>query len=253
MPEGNVLDLFENPSPMLAMLHLAGEGPAEVFDIARREIDDLYEGGVDAVIVENYFGTVDDVEAVLRYLHEQRPVRVHGVNVLGDDARAFELAGAYSAAFIQLDSVAGHLEPGDDPAFAERLAGWRESSRAFVLGGVRFKYQPVLSENPLETDLEIAMGRCDAVVVSSEGTGIETSIAKIETFRRVLGADFPLFIGAGLTVENCRAQLAVADGAIVGSYLKDTYRDDGRVSPAHVRELVQAVHGTDQVAIGSGS
>lgn len=235
------LDVFDSRHPILAMLHLAGGSDREVFDQAREEIDLLYGNGVDAVIVENYFGTVPQVERVLEYLAQQRPGEVYGINVLGDDARAFELANAFGAAFIQLDSVAGHLVPEDDAAFAEDLAHWRARSRCFVLGGVRFKYQPVLSGNSVETDLRIGRERCDGIVVSSDGTGIETSPAKIARFREVLGEGVPLIVGAGLTVENAAEQLRLADGAIVGSYFKDTYRDTGKVDAEHVRALVGAV------------
>lgn len=244
------LDLFASERPIMAMLHLSGDTDQGVFDLARAEIDVLYGNGVDAVIVENYFGSVDSVERVLDYLASNRPTSAYGVNVLGDDARAFELADAYGASFIQLDSVAGHLRAEDDKIFAQELQERRASSSCFVLGGVRFKYQPVLSENSVETDLLIARQRCDGVVVSSEGTGIETSPAKIAQFREVLGTDFPLIVGAGLTVDNCDAQLALADGAIVGSYFKDSYRDTGKVVAEHVRALITAVRNNSERRAG---
>ncbi|AMB58303.1 BtpA/SgcQ family protein [Microterricola viridarii] len=227
---------------VLGMVHLKGETPEEKLDIAKREIETLYSNGVDAVIVENYFGTPDDVEAVLSWLQQERPTACYGVNVLDDDARGFALAAAYGVSFVQLDSVAGHLTADDEPAFAEKLAGWREATDAAVLGGVRFKYQPYLSGNDLETDLRLGMARADAIVVTGEGTGMETNLDRITEFRGILG-EFPLIVGAGVTADNCVAQLAHANGAIVGSFLKDTRKDDGDVLGAHVAELTQIAHG----------
>lgn len=234
----NARNPFPRPKPILGMLHLTGANRDERLAIARQEVEALAAGGVDAVVVENYFGDADDVEAVLAWLAEDRPPVVVGVNVLRDHRRAFALADRYGAAFIQVDSVAGHLPPAEDAAFAEELAGLRGRSSAWLLGGVRFKYQPVRSGRPLEEDLRLGMARCDALVVTGDATGQETDLAKVRRFRAIVGNGFPLLIGAGLTAANCREQLALADGAIVGSYFKDTHRDVGLVDRQHVAEVM---------------
>lgn len=244
---------FRTPKPILGMLHLGGSDRAERLAIARQEVETLVTGGVDAVVVENYFGDADDVEAVLAWLAAERPPAVVGVNVLHDYQRAFDLAARYGAGFIQIDSVAGHLPPDDDAAFADELAGLRARSSAWLLGGVRFKYQPVRSGRSLKADLRLGMARCDALVVTGEATGQATDLAKVRAFREIVGDDFPLLIGAGMTAGNCREQLLRADGAIVGSFFKDTYRDDGRVDGRHVAELmaiVESVRGESMLASG---
>lgn len=233
----NFLELFEHTKPVFGMLHLKGNGGAEILETAKAEAGILLDNGASAVIVENYFGSAEDVASVLQYLQNEKSGAVYGVNVLDNDALGFEYANKYGAAFIQLDSVAGHLTPEEDEGFNEQLAALRKNSSAFVLGGVRFKYQPYKSGRTLEQDLKIAMGRCDAVVVTGDGTGMNTPLDKISSFREILG-DFPLIIGAGVTPENCKEQLSAADGAIVGSYFKDTYKDSGNVSAGHVRGLI---------------
>ena len=47
--------------------------------------------------------------------------------------------------------------------------------------------------------------------------------------------------GAGMTVAQVADKLAVADAAIVGSTFKDTRKDAGEVSAAHVQEFMAAV------------
>ncbi len=47
------------------------------------------------------------------------------------------------------------------------------------------------------------MTRCDAIAVTENATGQETSMEKIELFRKNLG-DFPLVIAAGVTLENAK-------------------------------------------------
>ena len=104
-----------------------------------------------------------------------------------------------------------------------------------------------LNINPIcraESRRRSAIGRahCDAIeiVVTGAGTGVDTDMQKIHEFRAILG-DFPLVIGAGMTVAQVADKLAVADAAIVGSTFKDSRKDAGEVSAAHVQEFMAAV------------
>ncbi|MGV8852429.1 MAG: BtpA/SgcQ family protein [Rhodoglobus sp.] len=252
MHSQNFLSTFDNARPVFAMLHLKGENPQERFETAKREIDTLWQSDVDSIIVENYFGDVDDVVAVCAYLKSDSPEVTFGVNILKDDWRAFEVANEFGARFIQLDSVAGHLPTDQDEEFAQKLAEARRSSSAYVLGGVRFKYQPYLSGRSVEEDLALAIDRCDAIVVTGEGTGKETPIDKIRQFRTAVGSTFPLVVGAGVTPQNCKEQLAMANAVVVGSYLKDTFVDTGDVSAQHAQEFVRAIR-RSSLAVESSS
>ena len=60
--------LFGISKPILAMLHLKGEDPRDVLNRAMQETDILVSNGVDALVVENYFGSRADVETVLATL-----------------------------------------------------------------------------------------------------------------------------------------------------------------------------------------
>jgi predicted TIM-barrel enzyme len=235
------LDSFSNPIPVLAMLHLKGDTEAEKFDRARREIEILWESGVDSIIVENYYGTTDDVIAVCEWLSTQAPDVVFGINILRDDTAAFDLATRFGARFVQLDSVAGHLTVDHDEAFGQWLNDARAAADFFVLGGVRFKYQAYLSGRSLEEDLRLGASRCDAIVVTGDGTGLQTPTSKTHEFRSIVGAEFPLVIGAGVTPASCGTDLADANAVIVGSYLKDTFVDTGDVDRDHAREFVRAI------------
>lgn len=232
------LDLFKNKKPIFGMLHLSGEGHEAILEQAKKEIDMYIEGGVDAIIVENYFGNYYDMENALQYLVDTKPDIIYGVNCLHVDPMGFYLAKKYNASFIQLDSICGHLKVRDDPGFDEFIKLMRNYYDGYILGGVRFKYMPYKSGRTLEEDLTIGMTRCDAIVVTQDATGQETSMEKINEFRRIMGPDFPLVIGAGVTPENCEKQFEVADAAIVGSYFKDTYKDTGNVDLSHIQCLM---------------
>lgn len=256
MMNERVYDVFHVDKPILAMLHLGGHNVWHVHEQAKREIEQYYANGVDAILVEDYFGSQRDVEWALKYLSAKYSDRVFGVNLLGDPERAFVIASQFKASFLQIDSVCGHLHPGRhmigynkddlyaktcDGDFADRLQELKGMHPdVFLLGGVRFKYQPVLSGRSVEEDLALGRERCDAVVVTGTGTGVDTGMAKIRQFRDELG-DFPLFVGAGMTEETCQEQLAYADGAIVGSWFKEGGVTKEPVDPVRVRRFMEKV------------
>ena len=230
-------EIFKNRKPVIGMLHLRGNG-AEKVRIAREEAKIMCGEGVDAVLVENYLNsTALDCEAVLRMLREEMPDRIYGVNVLGDFTTSYELALEYGTAFMQVDSIAGHLPTREERAYADEIALNRLKGDLCVLGGVRFKYQPVLSGRLLAEDLAIGRSLCEAIVVTGDGTGLETDMGKIREFRSILG-DYPLVVGAGMTAANCAEQLSATDGAIVGSYFKANGWAHNPMDPKRVREFM---------------
>lgn len=232
-------NLFGNTKPVFGMLHLKGVSPSNILERAKREIGIYLDGGIHALMVENYFGSAADCAQVLAWLQKNLPDVMYGVNILGDAPLAFELAGEYGAKFIQIDSVCGHLPPAADEKLARQLAQLRAQTDVCLLGGVRFKYQAVRSGRTLEEDLRLGAQRCDAIVVTGEGTGIATPLGKVADFRAVLG-DFPLITGAGVTAQTVAQTLACSDGVIVGSYLKDGHIDHGDVNADYVREFMAA-------------
>ena len=234
------LELFAHKKPIMAMLHLKGDSPEQRLERAIVEADIYAACGVDAIIVEDYYGDAADVERVLAYLSRQRPEYVLGVNVLDNFATSYELAAQYGAKFMQVDSICGHLAPADEPAYYAMIDGYRRNGRVAVIGGVRFKYQPYLSGRSLAEDLAIGMQHCDAIAVTGSGTGVDTDTAKISEFRSIIGS-FPLVVGAGMTKALVAEKLAIADAAIVGSTFKDTRKDSGEVSAIHVMEFMSVV------------
>ena len=78
-----VKEVFGVDKPIIGMLHLSGYGREKVLENARREIDIMYRNGVNAVLVENYFGNRVDVENALKLLQRDYPDKVYGVNMLG--------------------------------------------------------------------------------------------------------------------------------------------------------------------------
>lgn len=104
----------------------------------------------------------------------------------------------------------------------------------------KIKYQPVCSGRTTEEDLVLGRERCDAIVCTGSGTGMETPMEKVEQFKTTLG-NFPVVVGAGVTLETAKETLLGSDGMIVGSWFKFGHKAQNVVNEAYVKEFMEAL------------
>ena len=232
-------EVFKEKKPVIGMIHTGSNAEISMLDLAKKEIGIYLKYGV-VPLIENYFGSDEDCAEVLRWVHEEYPDSIYGVNILGDAQWAFELAHKYGAKFVQIDSVCGHLKPEHEPCYVEKLNKYREEYNVAVLGGVRFKYQPVNSGRTTEEDLLLGRERCDAVVCTGSGTGMETPMSKVEQFKATLG-DFPVVVGAGVTLDTAQETMSKSDGMIVGSWFKFGHNAYNMVNEAYVEAFMETI------------
>ncbi len=226
--------------PVIGMIHLAGDSSREKVSRALEEITIYENEGVTGVIVENYHGDLSDVVSALREIYKSRPHVCVGVNILNHPFRnSFTLAHDFGFDFVQMDHVAGRYEE-DAIEFVDYAPVRTAHPDILVLGGVWPKYYHPVEGSNLESDIRAGKLRADAIVVTGDGTGVETPFDKIEKFRLCLG-DYPLVVGAGLTPENAYEQLIVADGCIVGSCFKIGNDTRNKVDKHKVKAFMDSV------------
>jgi membrane complex biogenesis BtpA family protein len=83
----------------------------------------------------------------------------------------------------------------------------------------------------------------DAIIISGRMTGNAPELDKVRTARKLAGS-CPILLGSGTTAENIGAFLEVADGAIVGSSVKEEGDISRPVDAARVRAFVGAARRT---------
>ncbi|MBT6995414.1 membrane biogenesis protein [Candidatus Woesearchaeota archaeon] len=220
--------------PLIGMIHLAGGSKKEKIELALSEMKIYQEEGINGVIIEDYHGSPEDVVSVLHQISKYNFKIIKGINLLRNPIKSFDLAKEFGAKFVQFDSV-------QTPNLNLELyqTQRKKHKHMTVLGGVGFKYIPPTG-NTLEKDLIEGKSRCEAIVTTGSGTGIETPLDKLREFKNLLG-EFPLIIGAGVNLENIRSQLMIGDGAIIGSYFKPQGNTQLPVDRMKVRSLVEAV------------
>jgi membrane complex biogenesis BtpA family protein len=81
----------------------------------------------------------------------------------------------------------------------------------------------------------------DALIVTGRATGEPTALADLKRVRAAVPAT-SILVGSGVSADSVGELLSIADGAIVGTWLKRDGRVDNPVDPARVRRLVNAAH-----------
>ena len=257
--------LFETaPSspPLVGVVHLlplpgspryAGSVDA-ILEHAARDARALIEGGLDALIVEN-FGDVpffagavppETIAAMARAIDvvraeaETRPV---GVNVLRNDARAaLGLCASCGASFLRVNVHTGAMLTDQGVIEGDAARTLRERARlcpdAFLLADVQVKHALPLAAQPLAEAAREAVGRglADGLVITGTRTGAPPNPTELGPVREAIGAT-PLLVGSGLDESNAAELLAVADGAIVGTSVKRDGLVSEPVDPARVARL----------------
>ncbi|HSH44994.1 MAG TPA: BtpA/SgcQ family protein [Longimicrobiales bacterium] len=215
----------------------------------------LEEGGVDAVLVEN-FGDVpfhpgalppETIAALTRAVATVRAVVALpvGVNALRNDAAgALAVCAATGASFIRVNVHTGSMytDQGRIDGVAHRTLRDRErlAPYAAILADVLVKHAappPGLSLREAARDAW-ERGLADALIVSGSGTG---EAASVEDVRQVAGAvPAPVYVGSGVSADTVGALLAEASGVIVGSALERNGVAGEPVEAARVARLVEA-------------
>lgn len=230
----NFKRIFKISKPIIGMIHLAGENGQNKVKRALEELIIYQEEGIDAAIIEDYYGSPKDVYQTLKEISKEKLGIIIGINVLRNPYSAFKLASEFGAKFIQFDSVQ------TQDLDLNLYNGLRKDfSSIAVLGGIAFKYTKQTG-NPLNVDLEEGKSRCDVIVTTGSGTGIETPIEKLKEFKKLLG-NFPLIVGAGVNLNNVYEQLKVTNGAIIGSYFKPDKNTRMPIDRQRVRNLITIV------------
>jgi predicted TIM-barrel enzyme len=101
--------------------------------------------------------------------------------------------------------------------------------------------RPIAATSIIEDALDAAeRGRADCIVVTGPRTGSPASIDDLEAVRRGLeeaGHRVPVLIGSGGDPSNLKGLLEIADGVIIGSYVRKDGRAGGDLDPARVSEI----------------
>lgn len=257
--------LFHADRPLIGMVHL-GPLPGspqfqgdweETLEIALADAKAISEGGMHGLIIENfndvpYFPGRVPAATVAAMTEAGRRIRGAvtlplGINVLRNDARA-ALAVAYAAeaAFIRINVFVGARLTDQGLIQATAYEVQRERRRYLpnlaIFADVAVKHSSPIGTSSLANEASDAASRgfADALIVSGGETGAAASAEDLALVKEKAPA-LPVLIGSGVTPANAEALLSSADGAIIGTGIKQEGRTENQVDVNRVLEFVDII------------
>jgi uncharacterized protein len=256
--------LFKTQTPIIGVVHLLplptsprwGGSLKTVIDRAEQEATALASGGVDGLIVENFFdapfaknqvdpAVVSAMTVVVQRIQNLVTLPI-GLNVLRNDAKsAMAIASCVRAQFIRVNVLTGVMatDQGLIEGEAHQILRYRRElgTDVKILADVLVKHARPLSSPNLTVAVKdtIERGLADAVILSGWATG---SPPNIEDLELACGAanGTPVFIGSGASWENVGTLMQAADGVIVSSSLKRHGQIEQPIDPIRVSQFVEA-------------
>jgi membrane complex biogenesis BtpA family protein len=266
----DLTQIFNTSHPIIGVVHLLplptsarwGGDLQAVIERAEQEATALAAGGVDGIIIENFFDApftkncVDPAVVSAMTLIVDRVMNLVvvpvGINLLRNDALgAMAIATNTQAQFIRVNVLTGIMatDQGLIEGNAHQLLKYRRElgSNVAILADVLVKHARPLGTPNLTTAVQdtIERGLADAVILSGWATGSPPSLEDLE-LATAAAKGTPVFIGSGANWDNIGQLMQSADGAIVASSLKRHGSIHEPVDPIRVAQFVEA---SRQVAI----
>ncbi len=261
---GELSELFGTSKPIIGVIHLLPlpgsprwEGQLEPVCLrAEQEAAALGSGGVNGIIIENFFdtpftkGRVDTATACALALVVKRVMAICqlpiGVNVLRSDGlTALAVAATTGCRFIRVNVYTGAMltDQGIIEGQANELQHYRKQLGAqkqiSIFADILVKHATPLGQ---EADIRLIAkdtvnrGLADALIVTGTATGEPPSVVDLGAVREAV-PQTPVLIGSGATKENIKSLLDIADGAIVASSLKRQGDIENPIDVERVRAL----------------
>jgi membrane complex biogenesis BtpA family protein len=261
----DLIQIFKTANPIIGVVHLLplptsphwGGSLKAVIDRAEQEATALASGGVDGIIVENFFDAPFCKDQVDPSVVSAMSLVVHrlmnlvtlpiGINVLRNDAcSAMAIATCVQAQFIRVNVLTGVMatDQGLIEGQAYRLLRYRRElgSDIKILADVLVKHARPLGSPNLTTAVQetIERGLADGVILSGWSTGSPPNLEDLELATDAAQGT-PVFIGSGASWENIPKLIQAADGVIVSSSLKRRGQIEQPIDPIRVSQFVEAM------------
>jgi uncharacterized protein len=261
----NLKQIFNTTQPIIGVVHLLslptsarwGGSLSAIIDRAEQEAVALASGGVNSIIVENFFdapfpksrvdpAVVSAMTTVVSRLRALVSMPI-GINVLRNDSlSAMAIASCTGAAFIRVNVLSGVMatDQGLIEGCAHELLRYRRElgSDVKIIADVLVKHAQPLSSSDITTAVQetIDRGLADAIILSGVATGSPPSIEDLKQAKEAAGST-PIIIGSGADFSNISSLMQFADGVIVSSSLKRQGKIENSIDPIRVSQFVEAM------------
>jgi membrane complex biogenesis BtpA family protein len=256
--------IFPTKNPIIGVVHLLplptsarwGGSLKAVIERAEQEATALAAGGIDGIIVENFFDapfTKDQVNPAVISAMTLIVDRIMnlvvvpvGLNLLRNDAKgALAIASCVNAQFIRVNVLNGIMatDQGLIEGNAHEILRFRRElgSDIAIFADVLVKHARPLGTPNLTTAVQDTIERslADAVILSGWATGSPPTLEDLE-LATAAAKGTPVLIGSGANWDNIGQLMQAADGAIVASSLKRQGMIHETIDPIRVAQFIEA-------------
>lgn len=260
--------LFRVDKPLIGTIHLEPLPGAPRYDgaatgdIVRRAVEDAQryvDGGIDGLIVENEgdipflkpdqvgHETVAAMAVVTAAVVQAVQVPVGVLCLANATLQSIAIAKAGGASFVRANQWAnayianeGFIEGSAAVSLRYRAAIGARDVRVFADVHVKHGSHAIVADRSIaELTHDTEAFGADVLIATGQRTGDPTTVEEVEQIAGV--ASRPVLVGSGLDADNAESLMTVADGAIVGSAMKEEGVWWNPVSVARTRAIVDAV------------
>lgn len=114
-------------------------------------------------------------------------------------------------------------------------------SDTMILADINVKHaQPLVSPDIIQWTHDLQdRGKVDALIVSGSGTGVGVDIEELKLIHK--HAEVPVLIGSGFTPGLAHSYIPFSQGAIVGSYFKESGKVTNPIDSKRVEEVIKSM------------
>ena len=256
-------EIFDISKPIIGVVHLKPLPGSpnynfdfeDVIDFALKDAKSLEDGGVDGLIVENFWDspyhirvrnplTVAAMSLIVKEISKEVNIPI-GVNVLRNSAiEAAAISYVSGATFIRVNvynetivTDSGIIQP-IAPKLLRYISAHR--IRIGVFADINVKHGAPLAPRDLIDVAHDALfrGKASAIIVTGKRTGVPPDASTLKALKNKNIK--PVLIGSGLNLSNLDL-LKFADGAIIGTYFKKDGVIQNQVDKKRVEKLMNKV------------
>lgn len=258
-------ELFGVDKPVIAMAHIPalpgtprydkGLGVDGILEQMQVDVRHLLDGGVDAIMFCNeddrpysFHADMEAVAVMTRIVTELSPKdRPFGVDFLWDAKAPLAIAKATGAAFIR-EVVSGVYESdmglwAPDAAALYRYRRMIDAEDVRIFANITPEFASPLGTRSVGQRAKsvVTSTLVDAILIAGPMAGAVPDLSLIREAKEAVGDTVPVLLNTGATAARIPQYLGVADGVIVGSFLKVDGHTWNPVDAARVQQFMSAV------------
>jgi uncharacterized protein len=220
-----------------------------------KDVENLQEGGVDAVMFGNendrpyaFKAPPEGVAAMTAVVQAVKPrLKIpFGVDYLWDPVASVAIGAATGANFVReiftglFASDMGLWQP--DCAGAARLRRHLGRDDMKLLFNINAEFAHSLDQRPIELRARSAVfsSLADAILVSGPMTGEPVDRSDLRRVREAVQT-VPVFANTGVNIDNVREIMGLADGVVIGTHFKVDGQTWNPVDAARVKRFMDVV------------